>query len=56
MEHILLVNGLPKEIVITIMMLYKNTKAMVRSPEGDTDFFEIVSVEIHSHHACLYFT
>ena len=25
------------------MMLYKNTKAMVRSPDGDTDFFDIVA-------------
>ena len=23
-------------------MLYKNTKATVRSPDGDTDFFEII--------------
>ena len=23
------------------MMIYKNTKEMVRSPDGDTDFFEI---------------
>ena len=23
------------------MMLYKNMKAMVRSPDGDTDFFDI---------------
>ena len=25
------------------MMLYKNTKAMLRSPDGDTDFFNIVA-------------
>ena len=25
------------------MMLYKNTKAMVRSPDGDTDSFNIVN-------------
>ena len=24
-------------------MLYKNTEAMVRSPAGDTDFFEVLS-------------
>ena len=24
------------------MMLYKNTKVKFRSPDGDTDFFEIV--------------
>ena len=33
MEQILLAYGLPKETVITIMMLYKNTKAMVCSPD-----------------------
>ena len=43
MEQILLEYGLPKEIVSAIMMLYKNTKAMVRSPDGDTDFFDIES-------------
>ena len=25
------------------MMLYKNTKAMVLSPDGDTDLFDIVA-------------
>ena len=25
------------------MMLYKNTKIKVRSPDGDTDFFDIVA-------------
>ena len=25
------------------MMLYKNTKAMVHSPNGNTDFFSIVT-------------
>ena len=34
-------NGLPKEIIAAILMLYKNTK--VRSPDGDTDFFDIVA-------------
>ena len=41
MEQMLLAYGLPKETVIAIMMLYKNTKAIVRSPDGDTDFFDI---------------
>ena len=41
MEQILLANGLPKETVAAIMMLYKNTKVKVRSPDGDTDFFDI---------------
>ena len=42
MEQILLTNGLPKETVTAIMMFYKNTKAKVRSPDEDTDFFDIV--------------
>ena len=31
----------PKETAI--MILYKNIKAIVRSPDGDTDFFDIVA-------------
>ena len=42
MEQILLAYDLPKETVTTIMMLYENTKSMVHSPDGDTDFFDIV--------------
>ena len=44
MELILLAYGLPKETVAVIMMLYKNTKVKVRSPDGDTDYFDIVAV------------
>ena len=36
MEQILLAYSLPKETVAAIMMLYKNTKVKVRSPDGDT--------------------
>ena len=43
MEKILLVYGLPKETVAAIMVLYKNTKSLVRSPDGDTKFFEILA-------------
>ena len=43
MEQILLTYGLPKETIAAVMMLYKNTKVKVRSPDGDTDFFEIVA-------------
>ena len=39
MEQILLSNGLSKENVVAIMMLYKNTKVKVCSPDGDTDYF-----------------
>ena len=31
---------IPDETVVPIMMLYKNTRSMVRSPDGDTDFFK----------------
>ena len=40
MEQILLAYGLPKE---TIMILYRNTKLKVRSPDGDTDYFDIIA-------------
>ena len=43
MEQILLAYSLPKETVAAIMMLYRNTKVKVRSPVGDTDYFDIVA-------------
>ena len=43
MEQILLVYGLPKETVAAIMILYKNTKVKLRSQDGDTDYFDIVT-------------
>ena len=42
MEQILLANGIPKETVGAITILYRNTKMKVRSPDGDTDYFNIV--------------
>ena len=36
MEKTVLGYGIPKEIVTAIMILYRNTKLMVRSPDGDT--------------------
>ena len=39
----LLAYSLPKETVAAIMMLYENTKEKVRSPNGDTDVFDIVA-------------
>ena len=42
MELILLAYGLPKETVAAIMILYKNTKVKVRSPDGNTKYFDIV--------------
>ena len=43
MEQILLAYGLRKETVAVIMVLYKNAKVKVRSPDGHTDFFNIVA-------------
>ena len=43
MEQILLVFGQPKEIVAAITILYRNTKVKVRSPDGDTEYFDIVA-------------
>ena len=43
MEQICLTYGLPKETVAAIMMLYKNMKVKVCSPDGDTDYFDIVA-------------
>ena len=37
-EQTLLAYGLPKETVTAIMILYKNTKTMVRLSERDTDW------------------
>ena len=34
----------PKENVTTIMIFfYKDSKAIIRSPDGDIDFFDIVT-------------
>ena len=41
-EQILLPYGLPKETVIALMMLCRNTKVKVCSLDGDTDYFNIV--------------
>ena len=43
MKHILKSYGIPAKIVNAIMMLYMNTCSMVRSPDGDTQFFEITT-------------
>ena len=43
MEQILLTYGLPKVTVTAIMILYRNTKLKVYSPDGDTDYFDIVA-------------
>ena len=43
MEQILLAYGIPKETVAAITILYRNTKVKVRSPDGDTGYFDIVA-------------
>ena len=43
MEQILLAYGLPKETVTAITILYRNTKMKVHSPDGDTEYFDIVA-------------
>ena len=42
-EQIRLAHCLLKETVTAIMMLYTNMKAIVCSPDDDTDFFNIVA-------------
>ena len=42
-EPILLAYGLPKETVTAIPMFYKNTKAIVRLPDGDTYSLDILA-------------
>ena len=41
MEQILVAFGFPEETVTAIMMLYTDSKAIVRSLDGDSDFFYI---------------
>ena len=43
MEQILKAYGIPNEITKAIMIMYKNTQAFVRSPDGDTEFFNIIA-------------
>ena len=43
MEQILRAYGQPKETVVAITILYRNTKVKLRSPDGDTEYFDIVA-------------
>ena len=43
MEQILRAYCLPKETVAAITILYRNTKVKIRSPDGDTEYFDIVA-------------
>ena len=49
MEQILLAYGIPKETVAAITILYRNTKVKVRSPDGDTEYFDIVAGVLQGH-------
>ena len=43
MEQIQLEYGQPKETVRAKTIIYRNTKVKVRSPDGDTEYFDIVA-------------
>ena len=43
MEQILLAYGFTKETVAAIMIIYRSTKVKVRSPDGETEYFDIVA-------------
>ena len=43
MEQILLACSIPKETVAAIITFYRNTKMKVGSPDGDTEYFDIVA-------------
>ena len=43
MEQILQEYVITKETVAAIMILYRNTKMKLHSPDGDTDYFDIVA-------------
>ena len=54
MEQILLAYGIPKETVAAITILYRNTKVKVRSPDGDTEYFDIVAGVLQGDTLALY--
>ena len=55
MEQILLAYGLPKETVAAITMLYRNTKVKVHSPDGNTEYFDIVAGVLQGDTLASYF-
>ena len=54
MEQILLAYGLPKETVAAIMILNRNTKVIVCSPDGNIDYFNIVAEVLQGDTLVLY--
>ena len=55
MEQILLAYGLPKETVAAITILYRNIEVKVRSPDGDTEYFDIVTEVLQGDTLAPYF-
>ena len=53
-EQLLLTYGFPKETVAAVMMLYKNMKIKLCSPDGDTDYFDIVAGVLQGDTLALY--
>ena len=53
-DQTLLAYGLPKETVAAITILYRNTKVKVRSPDGDTEYFNIVAGVLQGDTLALY--
>ena len=53
MEQMLLAYVISKETATAVVMPYKNTKVMVRSPYGNTDIFDIVSGVLQEDTWCL---
>ena len=43
MEQILEASGIPNEITKAITIMYRSTQSFVRSPNGDTEFFDIIA-------------
>ena len=43
MMHILKAYGIPPNLLQAIEMMYKNIKAKVLSPDGETEMFEITT-------------
>ena len=54
MEQILLAYGVLKETAATITTLYRNTKVKVRSPVGDTEYFDNVAGVLQASPILLY--
>ena len=54
MAQILFAYSLPKETVTAIMMLYRNTKVKVQSPDGVTNYFNIIAGVLQGGTLALY--